>query len=128
MHRCDLFCFVVEIKPERKCCKPRMLLWTAGRSRCSNQRTLATPPPATVSDRLLLFLKLMLFLFLPNLQQTTGWCLGYILFLTMEGAGLVTLGGCLENYHSSTHDFTHTHKIIKMNQVNFSFSGALSSL
>ena len=24
--------------------------------------------------------------------QTTGWCLGYILFLTMEGAGLVTLG------------------------------------
>ena len=70
----------------------------------------------------------LLMFFLTNLQQTTGWCLGYILFLTMEGAGLVTLGGCLENYHSSTHDFTHTHKIIKMNQVNFSFSGALSSL
>jgi len=27
-----------------------------------------------------------------SVGQTTGWCLGYILFLTMEGAGLVTLG------------------------------------
>jgi len=27
-----------------------------------------------------------------SVGQTTGWCLGYILFLTLEGAGLVTLG------------------------------------
>ena len=34
----------------------------------------------------------MIFAFDQSLLQTTGWCLGYILFLTMEGAGLVTLG------------------------------------
>ena len=94
MHWCDSFCFVVETNQRKNAANPGCC---CGRLGAHDAQTKERWLRLHLQQRRTGCFFFNVF-FLPNLQQTTGWCLGYILFLTMEGAGLVTLGGCLENY------------------------------